>query len=190
MRLFLNGIAVVVTFCALVSNTHAQTRSAAKDSRPESTTISGHTETLRQLDQAMDDIAARVLPAVVQISVSGFGPSQKQRNGESVIARQRGIGSGVIVDSNGYIMTNAHVVTGAQHIQVVMRSLITELVPFKTSLLHKQRTFEAKLIGIHQFTDLALLKIEAQGLPFIPLKEEYKARLGQTVLAVGYTGRA
>jgi serine protease Do len=134
----------------------------------------------------MDDLAERVLPAIIQISVSGFGPSRERSGGENVIERQRGIGSGVIVDPAGYIITNAHVVTGAQRIQVVMRSVNMELVPGKTSLLHKQRTFEAKLIGAHRFTDLALLKIEAaDALPAISLRQEYKARLGQTVLAVG-----
>ena len=142
-------------------------------------------DVLRQMDQALGDVAERVLPAVVQICVSGFGPSHEQHDSQSVIARQRGIGSGVIVDPNGYIITNAHVVTGAQRIQVVMRSVTSELVPFKTSFLHRQRTFEAKLLGIHRLTDIALLKIDANDLPFIPLKEEYKARLGETVLAVG-----
>lgn len=144
-----------------------------------------HKEILSELDQAMDEVAGRVLPAIVQISVSGFGPSRERNGGESVIERQRGVGSGVIVDPSGYIITNAHVVTGAQRIQVVMRSVNLELVPGKTSLLHRQRSFEAKLVGTHRFTDLALLKIEADGLPTIPLKEDYKARLGQTVLAVG-----
>jgi serine protease Do len=144
-----------------------------------------HKAVLRDLDQAMDEVAERVLPAVVQISVSGFGPSRGRGSSENVIERQRGVGSGVIVDPSGYVITNAHVVTGAQRIQVVMRSVNTELVPGKTSLLHKQRTFEAKLIGTHRLTDLALLKIDAADLPAIPLKDEYKARLGQTVLAVG-----
>jgi serine protease Do len=184
MRSF-HPIMVTVVLYTLATSAHTQARPAAKDSRPQPTTNSTPVETLRQLDQAMDEVAERALPAVVQISVSGFGQSHQQHSGESVIARQRGIGSGVIVDPNGYIITNAHVVSGAQRIQVIMRSVTTELVPFKTSLLHQQRTFEAKLIGIHQFTDLALLKVEAQSLPFIPLKEEYKARLGQTVLAIG-----
>jgi len=164
--------ALAIMLCVSGSVLLAQGRPAAAD-------------ILRQLDQALDEVAERVSPAVVQISVSGFGPSHQTRASESVIERQRGIGSGVIVDPNGYIMTNAHVVAGAQRIQVIMLSVTTELVPFKTTLLHKQRTFEAKLIGIHRLTDLALLKIEEHGLPFIPLKEEYKAKIGQTVLAVG-----
>jgi serine protease Do len=73
-----------------------------------------------------------------------------------------------------------------KRIQVVMRSVNMELVPGKTSLLPKQHTFEAKLIGVHRFTDLALLKIDHQDdLPTISLRQEYRARLGQTVLAVG-----
>jgi serine protease Do len=134
----------------------------------------------------MDGVAARVLPAIVQISVSGFGPSHQRSASENVIERQRGIGSGVVVDPSGFIITNAHVVMGAQRIQVIMQSVNMELVPGKTSLLHRQRTFEAKLIGTHRFTDLALLKIETSDrLPSISRPQEYKARLGQMVLAVG-----
>lgn len=188
MRSLSRQLFAAAALCALTSNFHGQTRPAtpvrgraaatAENSNPTSAQI------MRQLDQAMDDVAERVLPAVVQIAVSGFGPSREQR-GESVIERQRGIGSGVIVDPDGYIVTNAHVVTGAQRIQVLMTSATTELIPHKTSLLRRQRTFEARLVGTHRLTDLALLKIEEKGLPSIPLKEEYKARLGQTVLAVG-----
>jgi serine protease Do len=126
---------------------------------------------------------------VVQISVSGFGPSRQRSDNGQVNAKQRGIGSGVIVDPNGYIMTNAHVVTGAQCIQVVMQSVTTELVPMKTSLLRRQRTFKARVIGVHSFTDLALLKIEEKNLPFIPLKEEYRAKLGPNRTCSRFTPR-
>jgi serine protease Do len=188
MHLISKGLILAVALGVPGSDPGAQTRPTAAASRREASpqiSSTAPSEVLRELDQALDDVAERVLPAVVQISVSGFGPSHKQRDGESVIERQRGIGSGVIVDPSGYIVTNAHVVTGAQRIQVIMASVTTELVPFKTSLLRRQHTFEARLIGIHQFTDLALLKIEGTRLPFVPLREEYKARLGQTVLAVG-----
>lgn len=188
MRLVPKGVVLAVAWSASLQ-LHAQVGSFAPGRGGREATAhdsrSAYTEILRELDRAMDNVAERVLPAVVQILVSGLGSSRGQRDGESVIERQRGIGSGVIVDPDGYIVTNAHVVRGAQRIQVAMISVTTELVPYKTSLLHRQRTFEAKLIGMHRFTDLALLKIEEKGLPFIPLKEEYKARLGQTVLAVG-----
>jgi serine protease Do len=64
-------------------------------------------------------LAAKVSPAVVQITVTGFGPQDdKSKDGASFVIRQRAIGSGVILDPNRYIMTNAHVVEGAQQIRV------------------------------------------------------------------------
>ena len=180
---------LVVMFLVLgvVSGMSAQTQASPGARRkPPAESTAASRGILGDLDRAMDEVAERVLPAVVQISVSGFGPSRERGGGENVIERQRGVGSGVIVDPAGYIITNAHVVTGAQRIQVVMRSVNVELVPGKTSLLPKQHTFEAKLIGVHRFTDLALLKIDhPDDLPTISLRQEYKARLGQTVLAVG-----
>jgi serine protease Do len=186
MPMLMRGVLLIALF-AVYPNLHGQTRPASGRTQSKAAAqgpASSHAEILRQVDEAMDEVAERVLPAVVQVSVSGFGPSRQRSDNDRVIARQRGIGSGVIVDPNGYIMTNAHVVTGAQRIQVVIQSVTTELVPMKTSLLRRQRTFDARLIG-DRFTDLALLKIEDKGLRFIPLKEEYRAKLGQTVLAVG-----
>jgi serine protease Do len=175
---------VLAAVCSMSAQTQSPAGAGLRRKPPAEATVSR--SILGDLDQAMDQVAERVLPAIVQISVTGFGPSRERSSGENVIERQRGIGSGVIVDPAGYIITNAHVVTGAQRIQVVMRSVNMELVPGKTSLLHRQRTFDAKLIGAHRFTDLALLKIEAaDALPTISLRQEYKARLGQTVLAVG-----
>ncbi len=179
------AIALGVLGSSVCAQTPPTTPSRTRSETTKQSSTSVQTEVLRQLDQSVVEIAERALPAVVQISVTGFGPSPNQREGESVIERQRGIASGVIVDPDGYIITNAHVVSGAQRIRVLMRSVPTELVPFQTSLLRRQRTFEARLIGMHRMTDLALLKIEEKGLPFIPLKQEYKARLGQTVLAIG-----
>jgi len=139
--------------------------------------------TLRNLDTSVDQIAERVSPAVVQVLISGLGSSR--RKGEEVIERQRGIASGVVVDPAGYVITNAHVVDGARRIRIVLSSIRTELVPGQTSFRAVQHTFEARVIGTHRLTDLALLKIDAKDLPFIPLTDTYHARLGQTVLAIG-----
>ena len=138
---------------------------------------------LRDFDSSVQEVAQRVSPAVVQILVSGLGASRRQVEG--VLERQRGIGSGVIIDPNGYIITNAHVVAGAQRIRVVLSRVATELVPEKTSFLMRPRTFEARLVGSNGFTDLALLKIEDKNLPHLPLKEDFSLHLGQTVLAIG-----
>ncbi|MDX2443377.1 MAG: trypsin-like peptidase domain-containing protein [Bacteroidales bacterium] len=81
-----------------------------------------------------------------------------------------GFGSGVIISEDGYIVTNNHVIQGAEKIEVV---------------LDDKRTFEAKLIGADPNTDLALLKVKAKKLPIIPMGNSEDVRLGQWVLAVG-----
>ena len=79
---------------------------------------------LRQLSNAMSQLADKVSPAVVQVVVSGYGPTSvdEGRAETAFVARQRGIGSGVIVDPSGYIVTNAHVVQGAQRLLVLLAS--------------------------------------------------------------------
>jgi serine protease Do len=144
-------------------------------------------QVLREYDDAVEATAERVLPAVVQIEVSGFGPREKP-NGQkeaAVMERQSALGSGVIVDPNGYIITNAHVVAGAQRVRVIVSPTLSELVFGKTKVLHQRREFDAQLLGSNQIVDLALLKIEETGLPYVALPEEYRVRLGQTVLAIG-----
>ncbi len=84
---------------------------------------------------------------------------------------ERNLGSGVIVTDNGYILTNNHLVEQAEEVSVV--------------LLDK-REFDAKVIGTDPRTDVAVLKIEAEQLPVVPIGDSGELRLGQTVLAIGY----
>lgn len=83
---------------------------------------------------------------------------------------ERGVGSGFIIDSNGFILTNAHVVEGANSITVTMTD---------------KREFKAKLLGADKRTDIALIKIEASNLPKIPLGDSSKVKVGEWVLAIG-----
>ena len=84
--------------------------------------------------------------------------------------RERGLGSGVIVSEDGYILTNRHVIDAADEIIVHLAD---------------QKEYKAKKIGADPGTDIAVLKIEAKGLPVIPFADSDKARVGDVVLAVG-----
>lgn len=81
-----------------------------------------------------------------------------------------GSGSGVIIRQDGYIVTNNHVIEGATKIEVT---------------LNNNQTYQATLVGTDPATDIALLKIEAEGLPVIPFGDSDKLRLGEWVIAIG-----
>ena len=92
----------------------------------------------------------------------GYGtPQQREKVGS---------GSGVIIREDGYIVTNNHVIEGADKIQVT---------------LNTNQTYDAVLVGTDPATDVALLKIEAAGLPVIPFGDSDKLRLGEWVIAIG-----
>ena len=138
---------------------------------------------LAQLNNALEGLAAKVSPAVVQILVTGYGPLHEEtRTQTALIVRQHAVGSGVIVDSSGYIMTNAHVVEGAQRIRVALPlpGDSGRAVP-----VGKRHILEARLVGVHKDTDLALLKIDEKDLPTLPLLSQQRPRVGQLVFAIG-----
>ncbi len=139
---------------------------------------------LDQLNRDLEKLAAKVSPAVVQILVTGYGAAREEdRSQAAFIVRQHAVGSGVIVDSNGYIMTNAHVVEGAQRIRVALPLPMGDssgLVP-----IGKRRILEARLLGQHKETDLALLKIDETDLPMLPLVSQQRPHVGQLVFAIG-----
>jgi serine protease Do len=138
---------------------------------------------LMQINNALEGLAAKVSPAVVQILVTGYGPlHEENRTQTSLIVRQHAVGSGVIVDASGYIMTNAHVVEGAQRIKVAL-PLPTD--NGRAVAAGRRRIFEARLIGTHKETDLALLKIDEKDLPTLALLTQQRPRVGQLVFAIG-----
>ncbi|HYH86247.1 MAG TPA: DegQ family serine endoprotease [Pyrinomonadaceae bacterium] len=134
------------------------------------------------------DVVARVAPAVVTIrserrvrapqqhpffddpSLRDFFGDRAPQPRQRPDARQRGLGSGVVISADGYIVTNHHVVDGAEEI-------IVELTD--------KRTFPAKLVGSDPPSDLAVLKIDAKDLPALTLGDSDKVRVGDIVLAVG-----
>ena len=144
---------------------------------------------LTSLDRAMESVAARVTPSVVNIAVTskgspeqavsdddrqGMPPGLEQFFGQSQPQRpqplQHGVGSGVIISPDGYIVTNNHVVDGAIQVQVT---------------LHDRRTMNARVVGVDKLTDLAVLKINATDLPSIAWGDSTKLQPGETVLAFG-----
>src|ERR1700737_3300639 len=136
---------------------------------------------LQQLNSALEELTNRISPAVVQVLVTGYGPVEdSNRNQTALIARQHALGSGVIVDSAGYIMTNAHVGEGAQRIHVALPMPSIDS-PSQLEPLGKQRIVDARLIGIHKETDLALLKIDQTGLPTLSLGAARPVHQGQLV---------
>jgi serine protease Do len=143
-------------------------------------------DVLRQMNSALQELAARVSPAVVQIQTTGYGPLTEgdgDRGRTALIVRQRAVGSGVIVDANGYIMTNAHVVEGAHRIRV---ALPMSLNSSPSNLpAGRRQLFDAKVLGVHKESDLALLKIEQTDLPTLSLEAPQNIHVGQMVLAVG-----
>lgn len=142
-------------------------------------------DALHDLDAALQRLTEKVSPAVVEVLVSSYGPvAPRSLNESAVLGKLRSLGSGVILDPTGYIITNAHVVAGAQRVQVV-------IPPADTVLTYAFRhagpapTFEAKIIGSDADYDLALLKIDAKNLPYLRLADIRQVRQGQVAVAIG-----
>src|SRR5579863_6278737 len=145
---------------------------------------------LLSLDRAMETLAARVTPAIVNVAVTSrakndgpqsempddmqrffgpfFGPHGQMKPQQPQI--ERGIGSGVIISPDGYIVTNNHVIDGAVDIRVTMSN---------------RKILVAKLIGADPLTDLAVIKIDGSNLPSVPWGDSTDLHPGQTVLAFG-----
>src|ERR1700739_193873 len=152
------------------------------------------------LDDAVEAVAARVTPAVVNVAVTSkvtgqdadsdddsqdsggqipqdaippefrrfFGPMGHGQNPQSQI--EHGIGSGIIISPDGYIVTNDHVVDGATQVRVT---------------LNDRRVFPAKVVGVDKLNDLAVIKINANNLTTIAWGDSTKLHPGQSVLAFG-----
>lgn len=155
---------------------------------------------LTAMDQAMEALAARVTPAIVNVAVTSRGGEEQQAQMQGVDPQdlppgfaqffgipfggnghgrhiapeqqplQHGVGSGVIISPDGYIITNNHVVDGATQIKVT---------------LHDRRVLNAKVVGVDKLTDLAVIKVDSHDLPYMSWGDSEKLHPGQTVLAFG-----
>jgi serine protease Do len=129
-------------------------------SRPAATT-----GLLKELNASVEGLTERVALSVVQVLASGYGSVRAHaRRGRSRDRPAAHRGSGPIVDPDGYIITNAHVVAGARQVQVVVHRDTTADGPMRSLALIAGQTVDARVVGTATDFDLALLKVDLTGL--------------------------
>jgi serine protease Do len=177
-------MAALVSVSCLCASSVAFGQENTTERSIEPSTISSHApDTLRQFNASLVALTNRVSRAVVQIMVTGYGPAVEEPD-RSNVSHQRKIGSGVIVDSDGYILTNAHVIEGAQRIRVAL-SQPPGTSPLQMSAIGRTEILDATLIGLHRESDIALLKVKTHKLPALPLAATRPVYPGEVVLAIG-----
>ena len=125
---------------------------------------------IQRLNDFLHNLAERLKPFLVQVRVNRAVESPAEGEGGPPEGR-RASGSGFLIRQDGYLVTNAHVVSDAERIQVK---------------LSDGRRFEGRLVGLDERVDLALVKIEATGLPVADLGDSNRLRVGEFVLALGH----
>jgi serine protease Do len=118
-------------------------------------------------DEEMQEFLRRFFGQQAPRTPSPRGKRTPQPQEEEV---QRGVGSGFITSSDGFVLTNAHVVEGADEVLVTLTD---------------RREFKAKVLGADKRSDVAVLKVEATGLPFLKMGDSNKIRVGEWVIAIG-----
>jgi serine protease Do len=134
---------------------------------------------LLDIDRRLEDLAREVAPSVVQVIAAGYAAG-----GGALLSRARSYGSGAIVDPEGWIVTNAHVIEGARTLHVELLRL-REPDEEGSILRPRSRRLPARVMGLDLETDLAVLKVDAAGLPALALADSDDLRQGQLVLAFG-----
>jgi len=143
-------------------------------------------QALRTLSHSLETVAAKVGPSVVQIRVTAYGPVAGGATAAgALLGTQRSTGSGVILSSDGFILTNAHVIEGGRRFVVVMPRPAVAGVPGRSALAPVSQEVPATLVGTDRETDLAVLKVALTGLPFARLGNSDSLASGQIVLAFG-----
>jgi serine protease Do len=148
---------------------------------------------LDQFSDSVQALATRVAPSVVQITVSRYAPRDEGESGRTgvVLGRQQSVGSGMIIDPDGYIVTNAHVVANALRIRVARAVQSTPAAGKPDQTITETLAqalapeIDATLVGVFKELDLALIKIPANKLPALHFADYRKLRQGQVVFAFG-----
>jgi serine protease Do len=146
----------------------------------------GRIASLGDLSRSLEELSAKVSPSVVQIFVTGYAlPDADDATSSGEPTLERSSGSGVIVDADGYIVTNAHVVENATRIEVELPFEATGGAPGRSIVKRRGRTVGAQVVAIDHETDIAVVRVEARGLPAMPFGDSDTLRPGQLVLAFG-----
>ncbi len=137
---------------------------------------------LASLSASLEATTQRVTPSVVEIFTTAYRPGPGLvPSVADLVTRERASGSGVIVGADGYIVTNAHVVAGAQQLRVDLPTAVSG----SSILATRSRTVGATLVGIDAETDLAVLRVAESGLAALTFGDSDDLRPGQLVLALG-----
>jgi len=165
-------IHIVMTFllcAALATPLGAQTTAPAGSLWTESSNAKVPADIAR-LNDHMNALAERLKPALVQVRVRRAAEPQTEGEQPATPEERRTSGSGVMIRKDGYLVTNEHVVADAETIQIKLAD---------------GRRFTGRLVGKDERVDLALVKIEATGLPVAALGDSNRLRVGEFVLALG-----
>jgi serine protease Do len=166
-------IAVAASSCALA-------QAQAQPAPPKAAAVASD---LRQVSRTLEALSDRVGPAVVQVFAVGYGSPSDASEERSLLTQQRNTGSGVILDADGYIVTNAHVVQGAYRVQVQLAAPRPSNA--RSILGPRPRIVGAQIVAIDEETDLSVLKVDEKALPALELADSDAVRPGQLVLAFG-----
>ena len=142
----------------------------------------GAAPTSADLSTVFETTTRLATSAVVEIFATSYVPTPGgPARTSDLVSTERASGSGVIVDPDGYIVTNAHVVNGAQRLQVEVPVAATG----RSILATRSRTVSANVVGIDVETDLAVIKVDERKLPTLAFGDSDELRAGQLVLAFG-----
>jgi serine protease Do len=142
-------------------------------------------QALRDLSTQLETLSRRVSRSVVQIFASGFAVTNGNSDGRTsaaTITRERDTGSGIIVSADGYILTNYHVVSNARRVRV---RVAASGAATASGSQPEGKILEGRIVGMDRDTDLAVVKIDRTGLPFLRLGDSDALRQGQLVMAFG-----
>src|SRR3954462_6283139 len=129
---------------------------------------------LDQLSASVAQMVAKVAPAIVRVEAVGYSESSQEPESPEnhLLSKSENVGSGVVFDADGYIVTNAHLVKGAKRVQVILDPRRPLKYPSRGP--DAEEPFEAKVIATFADADISVLKIAATGLQVLPLADSSK----------------